>query len=473
LPLSQLNMTVFLILSTASHLFGLASAVHALHQVRTSQGTVGWIVGLIALPMIALPLYWLGGRTRFYSYREDYQQTLEAMESLHPTEHLPETSPAGNHPIDALVPSIAAPGYLAGNDIKILKNAVETFPAILKAIAEAKHYVLVEYYILADDEVGNRLLDALVEAVTDGVQVIVLVDGIGSYSLGDSFIQRAEDAGIEFHRFAPHKGLFARFELNFRNHRKIVVVDGEVAFTGGLNMGDEYVDGGENHKNWRDTHLALRGPCVLSLQTIFAKDYHWATRSNPPKLRWPAPSDPGRLDSCIVPTGPGDPHESGAALILTLLTAARERVWISTPFFVPELGIEDALVAAILRGVDVRVLIPDRSASRIADLARETSIDRLNQAGARFFVYQEGFVHQKVVLVDDLHAAIGSLNFDNRSVYLNFEVTALVRDGSFNSEVASMLEDDFKHSKLIKLEIGKSIWRQFLVRIARLFSPVL
>ena len=468
-------MTDLPFLFGAAHLLGFASAAHALHQVRTSQGAIGWIVGLIAFPAIALPLYWLGGRTRFFNYREDHQDALKGMDFNLPNDRQLLAEIEGNCPIDAILPSLAPPGYLADNKFRLLRNGSETFQAILKAIAEAKYYILLETYILTDDDIGNQFLDALAEASNRGVDVIMLVDGIGSRQLSESYVRRAEEAGIVFHRFAPHKGLFIRYQLNFRNHRKIVVVDGETGFTGGLNIGDDYVDGGKNFEGWRDTHLEIHGSCVLSLQAVFAKDCWQANRSDLGMLRWPRPTDSGGYDACIIPTGPADPQEGGAALMLTLLTTARERLWIATPFFVPELGIEGALVAASLRGVDVRVLVPDHSESRLADLARESYIDRLSAAGVNFYAYSEGFLHQKVVLIDDLYATVGSLNFDNRSIYLNFEVSAVIRDKDFNQEVAAMLEEDFADSRILEdtTLATKSILHRQLVSVARLFSPVL
>ncbi len=277
---------------------------------------------------------------------------------------------------------------------------------------------------------------------------------------------------MAIHPFATHRWR-NRLQLNFRNHRKIVVVDGRCAFVGGLNVGDEYMGLKPPLAPWRDTQLELRGPALGDLQQLFADDWQWITGRQPP-LPPPAACE-GDANVLVVASGPADPRETASLFFTAAIHAARERLWLSTPYFVPDQSVLAALQLAVLRGVDVRVLIPARPDHRTVFLASTLHAHHALRAGIRMFRYQPGFLHQKALLIDQDSAAIGSMNLDSRSFRLNFEVDALVVDRAFAAEVAAMLEADFSRSLAVDEHeyLGAPYLRRVAMHVARLFDPLL
>jgi cardiolipin synthase len=277
---------------------------------------------------------------------------------------------------------------------------------------------------------------------------------------------------VAIHRFATHRWR-NRFQLNFRNHRKIVVVDGARGFVGGLNVGDEYLGLKPPLAPWRDTQLELCGPAVADLQQLFAEDWQWITGAPPPLL--PTPPGDGDASALIVASGPADPQETGSLFFAAAINAARQRVWLSTPYFVPDHAVRAALQLAVLRGVDVRVLIPSRPDHRTVFLASTLHAYHAVRAGIRVFRYRPGFLHQKALLIDRDTAAIGSLNLDSRSFRLNFEVAAMAVDPAFAADVAVMLTDDFSRARAIdEREYREAPYlRRVAMHVARLFDPLL
>ncbi|HEY4296588.1 MAG TPA: cardiolipin synthase, partial [Paraburkholderia sp.] len=313
-----------------------------------------------------------------------------------------------------------------------------------------------------------------------GVRVYFLYDSIGSFDLPHRYVAALRAAGVETHPFATNRRFVNRLQLNFRNHRKIVSVDGERAFVGGHNVGVEYLGGRPPLSPWRDTHIEVRGPAVASIQFVFTEDWYWATQQLPEFDMPPAtaPADPPAshgMHCLVVPSGPADKQETCSLFFVEAINAARERIWITSPYLVPDEAVFSALRLAALRGVDVRILIPSRRDHRVVFAASKLYAYDSLRAGIRIFRYQPGFLHQKVVLIDRVAAAIGSANLDNRSFRLNFEIMVLTVDHGFAQEVETMLLNDFAES----LEIDRdeyrkaSALRRVLMHVARLFSPIL
>jgi cardiolipin synthase len=319
---------------------------------------------------------------------------------------------------------------------------------------------------------GKRMQQALIDRVRAGVDVCVLYDGIGSHALPNEYVETLQEAGVIIHSFATQRRS-NRFQLNFRNHRKIVVVDGMRGYVGGLNVGDEYLGLSPPLAPWRDTHLEIEGPAVADLQRSFAEDWHWVTGELPPLLK--PQQQVGNAHTLIVATGPADRQETCSLFFVSLIHAARHRLWITTPYFVPDQAVMSALRLAVFRGVDVRVLIPCRPDHRTVFLATSLYAHDAVLAGIRVFRYQPGFVHEKVLLVDDDTASVGSMNLDNRSFRLNFEIGALNVDPEFAGEVEAMLCDDFAHAhEVTAAEYEKAPYlRRLAMHVARLFDPVL
>lgn len=449
-------------------------AWRAIQHSRTSQGAVGWVVFLIAAPYIAVPAYLFLGHHKFAHYvtgRRDSEDIIERIQEV--SEALrPAVAPV--FPIRALEEISDLP-VTRGNAMELLIDGEETFDAIFAAIDAAETYVLVQFYIIRDDGLGSRLQRHLFDAAARGVTVRVLYDPVGSHKLSHGYRQALREAGIQIVEPSQMRVPKNRFQLNFRNHRKTVVVDGTTAFTGGLNVGDEYLGQSPKFGRWRDTHVRLKGPVVSQLQLIFTEDWHWTTDENLlPSLNWQSGLADEDMSGLIVPTGPGDTQETGAMFFFSALANAKERVWIASPYFVPDMDILTAIKHAALKGVDVRILVPDNIDHKIVWLAAFAYFDEVREAGAQIWRYTDGFMHQKAVLVDDSLAAVGTTNMDNRSFILNFEAMAVV----FDTRVADDLEDMFKTDFARSFRLDKPLAKQpFGIRagapITRLFSPLL
>ena len=460
-------------------LIGIASAVHVLLQGRTPQGAVAWLFFLVAVPPLAVPLYWVFGPRRYAGYRTArlegnavFDPVVEALRDS--GERFFVDAPERPALLVALERLVRLP-FLSHNRVELLVDGERTFEAILEEIESAKRYVLVQFYIVRDDGIGRRLEAALTTALGRGVRVYFLFDGIGSATLKSAYITRLRRAGAEMDAFAT-AGRSHRLQLNFRNHRKAVIVDGKVAFTGGLNIGDEYLGADPKLSPWRDTFVRISGPAAQGVQLSFLEDWHWATEDLP-DLTWAPEADTAGEDQSvlIVPTGPADPMESCSLLFVGLIHRAQDRLWIATPYFVFDQQITSALQLAALRGVDVRILLPAIGDHAATHFAGWSYFDEVLESGCRIFRYTAGFCHQKVLLVDSDLALVGSANLDNRSMRLNFELGALVEGERFAAQVETMLTEDLVRSEEVQVgDFGRQPFHfRLLARFARLFAPIL
>lgn len=462
-----------------AHMVGLVSSVEALMSSRTSQGAIAWIVSLNTIPYVAVPTYWIFGRNKFEGYvlsrrDEDSELTRALKDKLDELRaHRMEWS-NGDRQLSG-VEQLAKLPYLRHNRAELLIDGEETFDSLFAGIDAAERYLLIQFYIVRDDEVGRAFQQRLIAKAREGVEVFFLYDEIGSYKLPGAYLRELREAGVNVQRFHSTRGPGNRFQLNFRNHRKIMVADGARAWVGGFNIGDEYLEGHEDLGPWRDTHLLLEGPAALALQLVFIEDWHWATEEIP-DLPW-RPTEPGEngVPALVLPSGPADRFETASLMIQQAIRAAQERIWISSPYFVPDEAVQSKLKLAALNGVDVRILIPERPDNQLMYYAAYAFLGPLLDAGVEIHRYQAGFHHGKAFLVDDVGAAVGTVNLDNRSFRLNFEVTALVIDRDFTRDVEAMFEHDFARSRqMIREDIdGKPLWHRVAARAAYLFAPVL
>lgn len=458
----------------AVYLCAIYAAFQAAATARTPQGAVGWGVFLLTLPVLALPLYLFLGHHRFRGYRITRLESRRVVQGLKAfsAENAPKDSGSIN-----LAPfeNIAHMAAVGGNSVDLLIDGKATFAAIFDAIDAARDYVLVQFYVVQDDTLGRALKDRMLAAVGRGVRVRFMIDALGSYSLPRAYSAELRAAGIDVVNGDQQRGAKFRFRLNYRNHRKTVIVDGVVGFIGGHNVGDQYKGRHPVLGYWRDTHVRLRGPVVLQLQLIFIEDWHWATDTLLlDELKWLAPPEPEDVAALIVASGPGDQTETGSIMFFSAITAAKHRFWVTSPYFIPDLDVMTALKHAALRGVDVRIMVPDQADHTITWLAGFSYYDEITECGVRVFHYTRGFTHQKAFVVDDQLAAVGTTNLDNRSFRLNFEAMALFFDRRAAQAVAAMLLDDFTHC----CEITRTIDQQkALIRygapVARLFAPIL
>jgi cardiolipin synthase len=472
------------LVTTGVFAMGLLNAAHAIMNVRLAQSAIAWSVFLVSMPWLGIPAYWVFGRRKFNGYRRSLRRARLRCEA----DIGRLTSGLIPH-ISTLPPPLAAlqkyaarfsnVPFTGGNDVRLLIDGEATYKAMLEAIDAARSYVFLQTYILNDDGTGRAFVDALARAVVRGVHAHLLFDDVGSMSLGRRFLRDARRAGVQVAPFSTTKGPGNRFQWNFRNHRKVLVVDGSVGFTGGLNLGDEHLGRDTSVGPWRDTHLRLAGPAVKSLEYSFLVDWYWATDEIPypghdtPLDHVPAPA--GDAAVLTLSTGPSDDIDACSLFIGALIDIAEERIWIATPYFVPDEPTLAALKTAALRGVDVRILVPEEPDHLITHLCALSFFEELEGLGVKVFAYRGAFMHQKVFVFDDALAGVGTVNFDNRSFHLNFEVMAYVAEPTFVREVAAMLEADFTRGLPVDLGVVRTLpWPlRVLVRLARLFSAIL
>lgn len=462
----------------ASYVCGIIAAVDAVMTARTATGALAWAVSLVVMPFVAVPAYVVFGRSKFEGMTAAYVQCKQEIDALI-TRVRDNLRPWG---IDAAeqgtyraVQKLSGTELTRGNRVSLLVDGQATFDSILEGIALARHYALVQFYMFHDDGLGRRMQQALIERARAGVRVFMLYDEVGSKGLPKSYLDALRAAGAQTSSFKPTQGRRNRFQLNFRNHRKMVVVDGETGWVGGHNVGDEYLGLDPDMTPWRDTHVRIVGPAVLQLQAAILGDWYWATRTIP-ELNWqPRAAPDGDQRVMIVPSTPTHLLETAGLFFVTALSSARQRIWISAPYFVPDEAVMKALQLAALRGVDVRIITTGKGDSLPVFLAAFHYMHELRDLGIQFYAYKPGFLHEKVMLVDDEVSTVGTANFDNRSFRLNFEVTAMVVDREFARGMQAMFEADFAHAQRIDpAEFDrKPFWWRLGVSLSRLASPVL
>lgn len=471
---------LFSSLTMIVHLLGLVNAAHAVMHVRSSRGAVAWSISLLTIPWLAIPLYWVLGRNRFHGYAEAlhavYGEHNSLAQSVYPQVLKYKVDlPSELASLQELAETLTVIPFTSGNHVELLIDGHDTFQAMLAAIARANQYILLQTYILEDDEVGNRFREILIQKARQGVRIYLLYDGIGTRQLSRSYLRSLRNAGVQVKIFKSTKGRGNRWQINFRNHRKLLIVDGEVGFVGGLNIADEYIGRKPPLSPWRDTHLRLKGASVQCLQGCFMGDWYWATRTLP-LVQWDVKPDQEFDQTVLVlPTGPADELPACTLFFVNAINQAKHRLWIASPYFVPDDSILTALKLAAIRGVDVRILLPSRPDHFWVYFCAFSYYTEMQTAGVKFYRYQPGFMHQKVILIDEKIAGVGTVNFDNRSFFLNFEASVFVTKQPFIDQVEAMLVEDLRECQFVeRFEWKKqALWFRLTARIARLLSPIL
>ncbi len=468
-------------LAALVQLLGLLAAIKAVMEARTAQGAAAWAVALVAFPLVSLPLFLVFGQSRVRDYVQARRRLLAASPSrtartarAHAALARREFGVRTRYTQDLPFERLAKLPFTDGNRATLLIDGEATFASIFAGIDAAAQYVLVQYYIVRDDGVGRALAERLLGRAAAGVRVHLLYDELGSIGLPRAYLDRLRAGGVTvqaIHALGPGVN---RLHVNFRNHRKVVVVDGLRAWVGGLNVGDEYLGRDPRLGHWRDTHLCVEGPVVPCVQAAFVEDWLWAGGRLPP-LRWrPGRAQAGGYPVLCLPSGPADELETCTLFFIAAIHHARRRLWIASPYFVPDEQFVTALQLAALRGVDVRVLIPRRSDNALVNLSAWSYVEALEQAGVAMYHYDGGFLHQKVTLIDDDWCTVGTANFDNRSFRLNFEITMAVLDRALAQQVRTMLDHDFAQSNRMHAADlqARSFAFRLAVRVARLSAPV-
>ncbi len=468
------NIPIIAMVLAGFYALAFICAVREISASRTSQGSIAWLVALGFLPFPTAIIYLVFGWKHFDSYAKTRLEVRHSRLIRSEDLKVIDREMGAAWPVQRRA---AGMPFLDGNKADLLIDGKATFDSIFEGIALAKHYIFVQFYIIRADALGNRLAAALMERARAGVKVYVLYDDVGSGGLSREFRDRLWAEGIEIYGFNHRHQLlrvFGPMRINYRNHRKNVVVDGQVAWTGGANVGVEYLGEDPKFGHWRDTQLRIEGPAAASLSLIFQEDWNWATGE---VLEVPQPEtrEVGDVSALVMATGPADKLESNPIAFADIIGQARERLWIVSPYFVPDTDMRTALYAAVLRGVDVRVMLPDKPDHLIVWLASNAHADAMVEHDVGIYRYQSGFLHQKILLMDDRIAAVGSVNFDNRSFSINFEMTVWMPDPKVVADVEAMLLVDFANCKQVTKEeaANRNPFARFISQAARLFSPIL
>lgn len=470
------DLHIFAAVMAAIYLLAFVCAVREIYNSRTSQGSIAWLLSLALLPFPTAFLYMIFGWKFFDDYATDRIKNGRADRPLRAKDlALIDRETDAKWPVQVQVSELP---FLKGNDVELLIDGAATFESIFAGIDAAEHYLLVQFYIVRDDRLGQQLAERLIAKAKAGVEVRLLYDDIGSTGMPKRFRTQMREAGVKVAGFNQrHKFLriYGPTRINYRNHRKIVVADGKHAWVGGHNVGVEYL--GENAKfgRWRDTHVRVSGPAALGCALLFREDWEWATGERLPTTPPKEIETPGDQSVLVMGSGPADKLEECAIAYVDLIGRARKRLWIVSPYFVPDTDIRTALFAARLRGVDVRIMLPDNPDHALVWLASIAHADAMVQHDIAVYRYTDGFLHQKVVLMDGEIATVGSVNFDNRSFAINFEITLWFTDDKTINAVEAMLAEDFKACRQVSLaEVStRPVPLYFLTQAARLLSPVL
>ncbi len=446
-------MFVESLLALVTILFHVAGGFFALQGVlisRTPQAAIGWALALITFPYAAIPLFLVFGESRFSGYVHAGSGDVEALDralanaraALEP--HRADFNGIYRE-ISELVEPLSRLPTTRGNDAQLLVDGDATFDAICAALDRATEFALIQFFIFRDDALGQRIKRHVLAARARGIRIHLLIDQVGSRKLSKAYRSEIEAAGVHLQVFMTNRDRGRRFRMNFRNHRKLVIVDGREAFLGGLNVGDEYLGLDPKFGPWRDTFVRLTGPVVRALQMPFLEDWYFNTREVL-DLPWDIEPPTGEMLALPVPTGPNRPWKAGPAAYLEIIQSARQRLWFASPYFVPENALVTAIAHAAIRGVEVRLLLPQMADHLLPWLSSFTFYPGMRAAGVKIYRYQPGFMHQKVVLADDDLAVIGSINVDYRSFMLNFELSTVIESKPFAAEVEKMLLADFANA---------------------------
>lgn len=448
-----------------------------LSENRNPLKSLAWITVLLLFPAGGIILYIFFGRS-IKNKRMISRRNRKRLTQAFPTELYTETPhhlPAELRQQIELGRSLANARYLPSNQLKIYHHGTDKFRDLLADIAQARDFILIQYYIIANDRIGNQLKDALIERARAGVKISMIYDHIGSFNVKTRFFTEMRRAGIEAHPF--FRVAFPPFatRINWRNHRKIVVIDGHTAYIGGMNVADRYLDGGKFPK-WRDTHMRIQGPGVAALQYSFAIDWSFMGNS---LLRLPSNITPyTEADAAgvqLLTSGPTSEWSNIAMLMLKAIGNAKKRVYIQTPYFLPTESMLRSLQAAALARVDVRIMMPRRSDSLMLTYASYSYIMECLRAGIKIYLYEAGMLHSKTMIVDSDFCAIGSANIDFRSFEHNFESTMFIYSRSSNAELTRQFLADQNESHRVSEPAWRSRSRLQKAKesILRLFSPIL
>ncbi|MDZ5470356.1 cardiolipin synthase [Bacillus sp. 31A1R] len=446
--------------------------------------TLTWLIVLGSFPLVGFIFYLLFGRNyrKEKMFRRKYFLDKQAF-----LQFGGENDPKSVEKVNQMDQDQKRLFYLAqklgnspisfGTSTKVLTNGEETFSNILEALKGATHHIHLEYYIVRHDELGEKIKQVLIEKAREGVKIRFLYDAVGSWKLSSRYVEEMRREGIGMVPFGPVRMPVLNSKFNFRNHRKIIVIDGSIGFMGGLNIGNEYLGKDEHFGFWRDTHLWLKGEAVRTLQLIFLQDWYYMTNESFLTAEYLSPQLEENIHGGVqlIAGGPDNEWSVIKNIFFSMITSAKESVWIASPYFIPDEDIFSAIKIAALSGIDVRILVPQKPDKRIVFHASRSYFPELLEAGVKVYEYKKGFMHSKFIIVDHELASIGTSNMDMRSFHLNFEVNAFLYKTRSTEKLVQEFLKDLEDTN--QIQMGEFNKRHFGLRIlestSRLLSPLL
>ncbi len=470
---------VYDILTVLYALTVIAVIVVVLSENRNPVKSMAWVLVLVLLPIVGLVIYLIFGRSlkgmklisrsdlRELRHLNDYSDHIETELDVSDS----------SQQIISLVNKLAGPHLFTGNDIKIFTTGQDKFTSLLQDIESAQDYVHVQYFIIENDAVGSQLIDVLKRKAREGVQVRLLYDYVGSFYMRPRVLREMRQAGIEVHPFLEVTPANVAFRINWRNHRKVVVIDGKVGYVGGMNIAERYVTGDKKWQAWRDTHLRILGEAVAAMEYSFAIDWNYTTRKllTQPTMHYETPPACHDYIVQMMGSGPTSRWNNISFIFLRAISLAKQRIYIQTPYFLPSEALLKALQSAALSGVDVRLMIPRRPDSWMLRLATGSYIKECLLSGMKIYFYEPTVMHAKVVITDDEFVTTGSTNFDSRSFEHNFEFNTLVYSKEFNKKICDTFEADMDLCTRVSMGKWKKrpLMQKALESVIRLISPIL
>jgi len=462
--------------------------LRVIFETHSSTKTLAYLLFCILIPVIGIVFYLTFGinywKTKLYTKKAGADaELLQQLKNNIPYYNTLVSESANDSMIQhaelatMLIKDLKSP-LTRYNKVKLLLNGEEKFPELISCLENAKHHIHMEYYIYEQDEIGSSIIELLIKKAGEGVQVRFIYDDFGSPTIKKKIEKRMREAGVEIYPFSKVQFYLLANRINYRNHRKIVVIDGQTAFTGGINVSDKYINNKKGKLFWRDTHLRIDGPGVYYLQYLFLSDWNFCSERTVPVADLHFAKDcTQKEDTCVQLVGSGPDSEQPYVLfaILQAIYLAKEEILITTPYFIPGDNIMDALRIAASSGLTVKLLVPGKSDSRLVNSASKANYYDLLKAGVEIYLYEKGFVHAKTMVTDGKLSVIGTANMDYRSFDLNFEVNAIIYDASFSEQLRNVFFEDIKNAKKINAKewANRAFYYKLADRVARLFSPAL
>lgn len=483
-------MNWILILEVLYVIFIVGVLLRVVYDTQSVTKTLAYILMVIFLPLIGVLIYFSFGinyrKNKLYSKKiiQDQEQQKKVLQKLedYNRENLRNSKESLKFPsLSNMIYQTDRSPLTMNNHTQLLINGEEKFPVVLEELKKAQHHIHIEYYIYEDDEIGRAIEEILIAKVKEGVEVRFIYDDFGSSSIRKTLVKRLQKNGVKAFPFYKIILIKLANRLNYRDHRKIIVIDGRVSFVGGINVSDKYINGkGKNKLFWRDTHLKIEGDATAILQHIFIGDWNYCSNEKLtlndfyfPKQEQKSADQYKTVQ--IVSSGPDSDRPSIYYAVIKAIQSAKTEVLLTTPYFIPGETIIDVMKMAGLSGVEVKLLVPGISDSYLVNAAAKSYYTDLLKAGVKIYLYQKGFVHAKTLVIDRELAMVGTANLDYRSFDLNFEVNAVVYDQELAKELATHFEEDLKDAK--QIEINAWLQRpkhiQLIEKIVRLISPML